>query len=99
MMVYYVLILMSAGFMLSSLNKERENRALEILMVTVTPRQLLAGKIIGLGLVGLLVNLVWLGITAALILRAAAGLFRAQYLLTGQKVTVRAISRSLFSRE
>jgi ABC-2 type transport system permease protein len=54
MMLYYMLILMSAGFLLSSLNKERENRVLEILMVSVTPRQLLAGKIFGLGVIGLL---------------------------------------------
>jgi len=75
MMVYYVLILMSAGFMLSSLNKERENRVLEILMVTVTPRQLLAGKIAGLGLIGLLVNLVWVG-TAYALLRVGGATFQ-----------------------
>lgn len=61
MLLYYMLILMSAGFLVSSLNKERENRVLEIMMVTLTPRQMLAGKFIGLGLMGLLVNLLWVG--------------------------------------
>ncbi len=61
MLLYYMLILMSAGFLVSSLNKERENRMLEIMLVTVTPRQLLGGKFIGLGLMGLLVNFLWVG--------------------------------------
>jgi ABC-2 type transport system permease protein len=61
MLLYYMLILMSAGFLVSSLNKERENRVLEIMLVTVTPRQLLGGKFIGLGLMGLLVNILWVG--------------------------------------
>ena len=61
MLLYYMLILMSAGFLVSSLNKERESRVLEIMLVTVTPRQLLGGKFIGLGLMGLLVNILWVG--------------------------------------
>ena len=61
MLLYYMLILMSAGFLVSSLNKERENRVLEIMLVTITPRQLLGGKFIGLGLMGLLVNILWVG--------------------------------------
>ena len=60
-MVYYIAILMSASFLLSSVTKEKENRVLEILMSSVSPRQLLAGKIIGLGLIGLLQNLLWVG--------------------------------------
>jgi ABC-2 type transport system permease protein len=74
-MLYYMLILMSAGFLLSSLNKERENRVLEILMVSVTPRQLLAGKIFGLGVIGLLVNLIWAG-TAFGLLRISGSAFQ-----------------------
>jgi ABC-2 type transport system permease protein len=61
MLLYYMLILMSAGFLVSSLNKERESRVLEIMLVTVTPKELLAGKFIGLGLMGLLVNILWVG--------------------------------------
>ncbi len=61
MLLYYMLILMSAGFLVSSINKERENRVLEIILVTITPRELLSGKFIGLGLIGLLVNLLWVG--------------------------------------
>src|SRR4030042_4472166 len=39
-MIYYFVILSSASLMLSSVAKEKENRVMEVLMVSVTPRQL-----------------------------------------------------------
>jgi ABC-2 type transport system permease protein len=60
-MIYYFIILSSASLMLSSVAKEKENRVMEVLMVSVTPRQLLTGKIIGLGLIGLLQTITWVG--------------------------------------
>ena len=67
MLLYYMLILMSAGFLVSSINKERENRILEIMLVTITPRELLTGKFIALGLIGLLINILWVGTGYALV--------------------------------
>lgn len=60
-MLFYFIILSSASLLLSSVTKEKENRVIEILMMSVTPRQLLTGKIVGLGLVGLLQTIVWVG--------------------------------------
>ncbi len=60
-MAYYVIILMSASFLLNSVTKEKENRVLEIMLLSITPRQMLAGKIIGLGIVGLLQTSIWIG--------------------------------------
>jgi len=60
-MIFYIIILSASSLLLSSVTKEKENRVIEILMVSVTPRQLLTGKIIGLGLVGLLQTIVWVG--------------------------------------
>jgi ABC-2 type transport system permease protein len=60
-MLFYFIILSSASLLLSSVAKEKENRVMEILMVSVTPRQLLTGKIVGLGLVGLLQTIAWVG--------------------------------------
>lgn len=60
-MIFYVVILMSASLLLNSITKEKENRVLEILMVSITPRQMLEGKILGLGLVGLLQTILWVG--------------------------------------
>ena len=60
-MLFYVLILTSASMMLNSVAKEKENRVMEILMSSIKPNQLLAGKILGLGLVGLLQMVFWMG--------------------------------------
>jgi len=60
-MLLYVLILTSASLMMNSVAKEKENRVMEILISSVKPRQLLTGKILALGLVGLLQTVVWMG--------------------------------------
>ena len=60
-MLFYVVIFTSASLMLNSVAKEKENRVMEILMSSIKPNELLTGKILGLGLVGLLQFVVWLG--------------------------------------
>jgi ABC-2 type transport system permease protein len=60
-MLFYVLILTSASLMLNSVAKEKENRVMEILVSSIKPNQLLVGKILGLGLVGLLQMVFWMG--------------------------------------
>ena len=60
-MLFYVLLLTSATLMLNSVAKEKENRMMEILMSSTKPRQIFTGKILGLGLVGLLQMMVWMG--------------------------------------
>ena len=60
MMLFYVGILGSAGLLLNSVAKEKENRIMEVLLLSATPRQILMGKVIGLGLVGLLQVVVWI---------------------------------------
>lgn len=67
-MLFYVLIITSASLMLNSVAKEKENRVMEILMSSIKPIQLLAGKILGLGLVGLIQMIFWMG-SALLMLR------------------------------
>jgi ABC-2 type transport system permease protein len=67
-MLFYVLIVTAASLMMNSVAKEKENRVMEVLMSSIKPRQLLTGKILGLGLVGLLQLVVWLG-TALVLLR------------------------------
>ena len=62
-MLFYVLIFTSASLMMNSVAKEKENRIMEILISSVNPRQLLTGKIIGLGLVGLVQMILWTGST------------------------------------
>jgi ABC-2 type transport system permease protein len=52
---------------LGSLNLEKQNRVLEILLISVSPRQLLTGKLVGLGLLGVLQTGLWLGMGYALL--------------------------------
>ena len=61
MFLFYMGIMGSSGMLLNSVSKEKENRIIEVLMSSVTPRQMLYGKIIGLGMVGLLQIMVWAG--------------------------------------
>jgi ABC-2 type transport system permease protein len=68
-MLFYIIILSAASLLLSSVTKEKENRVMEILMVSVTPTQLLTGKIAGLGLLGLLQTIAWVGTGRILLAR------------------------------
>jgi len=59
--IFFFVITTSSGFMLTSVTKEKENHTAEILLVSVNPRQLMVGKIIGLGIIALFQMSVWLG--------------------------------------
>jgi ABC-2 type transport system permease protein len=61
MFIFFFLITMSSGFMLQSVTREKENRVVEVLLVSLNPRQLMFGKILGLSIVGLLQLFIWLG--------------------------------------
>lgn len=66
-LLFYFLIMGSSSLLLSNVSKEKENRVMETLLTSLTPTQLLTGKIIGLGLVGLLQTVLWLGTAYALV--------------------------------
>ena len=57
---FYMIIFGSASMMLNSIGKEKQNRVLEVLLLSVSPKQLLVGKIVGLGLVGLMQTFIYL---------------------------------------
>jgi len=61
MIILYVVIIMSSSLLLNSVTVEKQNQVMEILMSSITPGQLLAGKIIGLGITGLLQTVIWFG--------------------------------------
>ena len=64
----FMAIFTSGGFLFSSVMQEKTNRVIEMLLCYATSRQIMAGKIFGLGLLGLLQVLIWLGITAIFVL-------------------------------
>jgi ABC-2 type transport system permease protein len=58
-LMFYIMIFGTASLMLNSITSEKQNQVLEILMTSITPMQMLTGKILALGLTGLLQTLVW----------------------------------------
>jgi ABC-2 type transport system permease protein len=82
-----ITIFTSSGFLLQGVGEEKENRVIEILLSSVTTTQLLAGKILGLGALGITQVLVWIGAGAALASGAVA-LFSMVGLLTISVSTV-----------
>jgi ABC-2 type transport system permease protein len=53
-------IFVSSGYLLQSVGEEKESRVIEIILSSVSARQLLAGKIIGMGALGLTQVLIWI---------------------------------------
>ena len=60
----FMAIFTSGGFLFSSVLQEKTNRVIEMLLSYASSQQIMAGKIFGLGLLGLLQVLIWLSITA-----------------------------------
>jgi len=75
--VFALLFMMSlfftSGYLLQGVSEEKENRLIEILLSSVSAKQLLSGKVIGLGAAGLMQIVVWL--ISAMALLAIASVF------------------------
>ncbi|MGQ9840133.1 MAG: ABC transporter permease [Anaerolineae bacterium] len=84
MFVLFFVITMSSGYMLRSVSKEKESRTVELLLTSLRPRELMLGKVIGLGAVALLQMAVWLG--GSVVALGSGSLFAAA--LTGQVLQV-----------
>ncbi len=63
--LFYVFLLTASNMLLRNVSSEKENRTIEVLMLSITPRQLLVGKIAGLGIAGLVQTVAWVGTTFA----------------------------------
>ncbi|HET7088692.1 MAG TPA: ABC transporter permease [Anaerolineae bacterium] len=61
MMLSGMVLMMSAGLLLNSVSVEKQNRTMEILLSSITSRQMLIGKVAALGILGLLQAAVWFG--------------------------------------
>jgi ABC-2 type transport system permease protein len=53
-------IFTASGYLLQGLSEEKENRIMEILLSSVSTRQLITGKVLGLGISGLIQMAIWL---------------------------------------
>jgi ABC-2 type transport system permease protein len=68
-------LMFGSAYMLQGLGEEKESRLIEVLLSSVSVRQLLTGKVLGLGAAGLVQILVWL-ISAPLLLHLASSSLR-----------------------
>jgi ABC-2 type transport system permease protein len=72
--ILFFIITTTGGFMLQSVSREKENRTAEILLLSVSPRQIMFGKLLGLTAVALVQMGFWAG-AVSLALDQARGVF------------------------
>lgn len=62
--LFIIALFGGAQYLMQAVLDEKENRMMEIVVTSVTPTQLMAGKVTGLGAVGMLQMLIWLVVVA-----------------------------------
>jgi len=65
-MMLLMSIFLSSGTLLQSVSEEKENRMMEVLLTSLSPMALLAGKVLALGISGLIQIAVWITAIALL---------------------------------
>lgn len=73
--IFYFLLLMGSSYLLRSVVSEKENRTVEVLLLSLDPRQLMFGKILAMSVVLIVQLLIW-GATSFLILDRGAALLQ-----------------------
>ena len=66
-MLVMIPLFMSGSYLLQSVTQEKSNRVMEMLLVSLRPRDLLGGKLLGLGALTLVQYLVWIAIGMAVL--------------------------------
>lgn len=69
-LLFMISLFVTSGYLLQGVSEEKENRLIEILLSSVSARQLMSGKVLGLGASGLLQIAIWL--LTAVVLAAVA---------------------------
>jgi ABC-2 type transport system permease protein len=73
-LAFIFLILISSGSLMSGLAEEKENRMMEVLMTSVSPTQMVGGKIVAIVAMGLLQLVVWFSFLALAVWIGAEGM-------------------------
>ena len=58
--IFFMAFMSSSSMLFNSIGVEKENRTIELLMLSINPRQLLGGKTLALGMAGLVQTIAWL---------------------------------------
>jgi ABC-2 type transport system permease protein len=74
-LMFYIIIISTSSMLMNSITTEKENRMMEILLTSIDPETMLAGKILSRGVVGLLQFIIWGG-TGWLLLRYSGQTFQ-----------------------
>ncbi len=82
-LLMYMVVMLYGMNVARSIIEEKTSRVFEVLLATITPEQMLAGKILGVGAVGLTQILIWL--TTAVILTSSS---LASSLASGAKISL-----------
>jgi ABC-2 type transport system permease protein len=61
--VFLILIVISSGYLIEAVSKEKENRTIEVLVTSVSPFQLIGGKVIGISAMVFVQFALWIGAT------------------------------------
>lgn len=67
-MIFIFAVFTTSGYLMQSIIEEKESRLIEVLISTVRPTQLLAGKMLGLGFLGLLQLAIWIAFVVGFVL-------------------------------
>jgi ABC-2 type transport system permease protein len=67
-------LMFSSIYLLQGLGVEKENRLMEILLSSVSPRQLITGKVLGIGTAGLIQVAIWVAVTPLLLNLASSSI-------------------------
>lgn len=59
--LFFVFLSTGSGLLIRGVSSEKQNQVMEILMISLKPWRLLAGKVIGLGIAGLMQMVTWFG--------------------------------------
>jgi ABC-2 type transport system permease protein len=62
-LAFLALVLMTSGYLMSALADEKENRTIEVLITSVSPSELVGGKILGIVAIGFTQLAAWVGVT------------------------------------
>ena len=60
-LILYMVIIMSSSVLVMAMTDEKKNRVLEVLLSSVSSRQLVTGKILAVGFLGLIIMFLWIG--------------------------------------
>lgn len=73
-LIFYLVLTFTGSYMLQSVTREKENRTAEVLLVSLRPRELLLGKVLGLAVIALGQVALWVGAGVLVLDQARAAL-------------------------